>query len=91
MQEKQVDLLPKMKENVITPEGVPRLFDLIKVRDERMKLAFYAAMGNTLVAKDLDQVDFSLLTQDSCVLNNEACLMYAMHLPCNFQIELYWS
>ncbi|KAJ4707448.1 Structural maintenance of chromosomes protein [Melia azedarach] len=53
--EKQVDLLPKMKENVITPEGVPRLFDLIKVRDERMKLAFYAAMGNTLVAKDLDQ------------------------------------
>ncbi|KAL5741248.1 hypothetical protein ACOSP7_027980 [Xanthoceras sorbifolium] len=53
--EKQVDLLPKLKENVSTPEGVPRLFDLIKVRDERMKLAFYATMGNTLVVKDLDQ------------------------------------
>ncbi|KAK3188084.1 hypothetical protein Dsin_027645 [Dipteronia sinensis] len=53
--EKQVDHLPRLKENVSTPEGVPRLFDLIKVQDERMKLAFYAAMGNTLVAKDLDQ------------------------------------
>lgn len=39
-----------------TPEDVPRLFDLIRVKDERMKLAFYAALGNTVVAKDLDQV-----------------------------------
>ncbi|XVF14265.1 hypothetical protein REPUB_Repub09cG0043700 [Reevesia pubescens] len=53
--EKQVDLLEKSKENVRTPEGVPRLYDLIKVQDERMKLAFYAALGNTIVAKDLDQ------------------------------------
>lgn len=57
-QEKQVDLLPKMKERVQTPEGVPRLFDLVKVQDERMKLAFFAALGNTVVAKDLDQVGF---------------------------------
>ncbi|KAK9109610.1 hypothetical protein Sjap_017670 [Stephania japonica] len=53
--EKQVDHLRKMKEKVSTPEGVPRLFDLIKVQDERMKLAFFAAIGNTVVAKDLDQ------------------------------------
>ncbi|KAM1400566.1 hypothetical protein ACFX2F_027826 [Malus domestica] len=53
--EKQGDLLPKLKENVNTPEGVPRLFDLIRVQDERMKLAFFAALGNTIVAKDLDQ------------------------------------
>ncbi|KAK9135493.1 hypothetical protein Syun_014823 [Stephania yunnanensis] len=53
--EKQVDHLHKMKEKVSTPEGVPRLFDLIKVQDERMKLAFFAAIGNTVVAKDLDQ------------------------------------
>lgn len=39
-----------------TPEDVPRLFDLIRVKDERMKLAFYAALGNTVVAKDLEQV-----------------------------------
>lgn len=53
--EKQVALLPKLKESVSTPEGVPRLFDVIKVQDERMKLAFFATMGNTVVAKDLDQ------------------------------------
>uniref|UniRef100_A0A2N9FRR7 Structural maintenance of chromosomes protein n=1 Tax=Fagus sylvatica TaxID=28930 RepID=A0A2N9FRR7_FAGSY len=53
--EKQVDLLPKLKEKINTPEGVLRLFDLIKVQDERMKLAFFAALGNTVVAKDLDQ------------------------------------
>ncbi|KAL2586208.1 hypothetical protein AAZV13_13G041200 [Glycine max] len=51
----QVDLLPKLKKNVSTPEGVPRLFDLVKVQDERMKLAFFAALRNTVVAKDLDQ------------------------------------
>ncbi|XVF58273.1 hypothetical protein PTKIN_Ptkin07bG0051800 [Pterospermum kingtungense] len=53
--EKQADLLEKSKESVRTPEGVPRLYDLIKVKDERMKLAFYAALGNTIVANDLDQ------------------------------------
>ncbi|CAJ1946988.1 unnamed protein product [Sphenostylis stenocarpa] len=53
--EKQVDFLPMLKRNVSTPDGVPRLFDLVKVQDERMKLAFYAALGNTVVAKDLDQ------------------------------------
>ncbi|XP_065856626.1 structural maintenance of chromosomes protein 4 [Euphorbia lathyris] len=53
--EKQVDLLPKLKDKVSTPEGVPRLFDLVRVQDERMKLAFYAALGNTVVANDLDQ------------------------------------
>lgn len=56
MKEKQVGHLPKLKEKVSTPEGVPRLFDLIKVQDERMKLAFYAALGNTVVAENLDQV-----------------------------------
>ncbi|KAG5054576.1 hypothetical protein JHK85_007086 [Glycine max] len=53
--EKQVDLLPKLKKNVSTLEGVPRLFDLVKVQDERMKLAFFAALRNTVVTKDLDQ------------------------------------
>ncbi|KAH7861220.1 hypothetical protein Vadar_023285 [Vaccinium darrowii] len=53
--EKQVDHSPRLKEKVSTPEGVPRLYDLIKVQDERMKLAFYAALGNTVVAQDIDQ------------------------------------
>jgi len=56
LQEKQTDHIHKLKEKVKTPEDVPRLFDLVRVKDERMKLAFYAALGNTVVAKDLDQV-----------------------------------
>uniref|UniRef100_A0A1B0GNA3 Structural maintenance of chromosomes protein 4 n=1 Tax=Phlebotomus papatasi TaxID=29031 RepID=A0A1B0GNA3_PHLPP len=37
------------------PEGVPRLFDLIKVEDPRVSVAFYFALRETLVASDLDQ------------------------------------
>ena len=48
--------LHKLKEKVHPPEGVPRLFDLVNVADERLKVAFLAALGNTVVAKDLDQV-----------------------------------
>lgn len=65
IQEKQENHLQRIKEKVRTPEGVPRLFDLITVQDERIKLAFYAALGNTVVAKDLDQVDCIL-----CLLFN---------------------
>ncbi|KAL6960771.1 Structural maintenance of chromosomes protein 4 [Sarracenia purpurea var. burkii] len=53
--EKQINHLSRLKEKVSTPEGVPRLFDLIQVQDERMKLAFFAALGNTVVAEDIDQ------------------------------------
>ncbi|KAG9456777.1 hypothetical protein H6P81_001285 [Aristolochia fimbriata] len=53
--EKQVHHLQRLKEKVKTPEGAPRLFDLISVADERMKLAFFALLQNTIVAKDLDQ------------------------------------
>lgn len=56
MQDKQVDHFKKMKEKVKTPEGVPRLFDLVTVENEKLKLAFFAALWNTVVAKDLDQV-----------------------------------
>ena len=34
---------------------MPRLFDLVKCRDERLRLAFYYAMRDTVVAGDLDQ------------------------------------
>ncbi|KAG5042818.1 hypothetical protein JHK87_006733 [Glycine soja] len=61
--EKQVDLLPKLKKNVSTLEGVPRLFDLVKVQDERMKLAFFAALRNTVVTKDLDQVSCTFVAR----------------------------
>ena len=35
--------------------GVPRLFDLVRVREGKLRPAFYFALRNTLVAKDLDQ------------------------------------
>ena len=37
------------------PENVPRLFDMIKVQDEKVKTAFYFALKDTLVGKDLEQ------------------------------------
>ncbi|MCO5547330.1 hypothetical protein L7F22_000778 [Adiantum nelumboides] len=53
--DKQEGHRQKMKEQVQTPEGVPRLYDLVKIQDDRLKLAFFAILGNTVVAKDLDQ------------------------------------
>jgi structural maintenance of chromosome 4 len=38
-----------------TPEGVPRLFDLIKPKDPKFAVAFYFAMRDTLVASDMEQ------------------------------------
>lgn len=38
-----------------SPENVPRLFDLINVKNKDILPAFYFALKDTLVAKDLDQ------------------------------------
>ncbi|RAL61974.1 hypothetical protein DID88_002463 [Monilinia fructigena] len=40
-----------------TPENVPRLFDLIKPKDDKFRPAFYHSLQNTLVAKDLAQAN----------------------------------
>lgn len=40
---------------VSTPENIPRLFDMVKVKDESIRPAFYFALRDTLVAKDLEQ------------------------------------
>ncbi|KAK5942441.1 Structural maintenance of chromosomes protein 4 [Knufia obscura] len=42
---------------ITTPENVPRLFDLIKSKDEKFRPAFYSIMQNTLVAEDLEQAN----------------------------------
>lgn len=42
---------------VDTPEGVPRLFDLVKAKDDMFRPAFYSVLQNTLVAKDLEQAN----------------------------------
>uniref|UniRef100_A0A7M4ENM2 Structural maintenance of chromosomes protein n=1 Tax=Crocodylus porosus TaxID=8502 RepID=A0A7M4ENM2_CROPO len=38
-----------------TPENIPRLFDLVEVKDEKILPAFYFALRNTLVANNLEQ------------------------------------
>jgi structural maintenance of chromosome 4 len=40
-----------------TPENVPRLFDLIKAKDDKFRPAFYHSLQNTLVATDLAQAN----------------------------------
>ena len=39
----------------LSPEGVPRLFDLIRVKDKSFLPVFYFALRDTLVANDLEQ------------------------------------
>ncbi|XP_071494646.1 structural maintenance of chromosomes protein 4-like [Diadema antillarum] len=38
-----------------TPDNVARLYDLVRVKEEKFRIAFYYGLGNTLVAKDLEQ------------------------------------
>ncbi len=40
-----------------TPENAPRLFDLIAAKDDKFRPAFYHALQDTLVAKDLAQAN----------------------------------
>ncbi|XP_023662970.1 structural maintenance of chromosomes protein 4 isoform X2 [Paramormyrops kingsleyae] len=40
---------------ISTPENVPRLFDMVKVKDEAVRPAFYFALRDTLVADNLEQ------------------------------------
>ena len=35
------------------PQNVPRLYDLVRVKDDQIRTAFYFALRNTLVANDL--------------------------------------
>ncbi|OAQ71834.1 nuclear condensin complex subunit Smc4 [Purpureocillium lilacinum] len=40
-----------------TPENAPRLFDLVKAKEDKFRPAFYHAMQDTLVAADLAQAN----------------------------------
>ncbi|KAG2452715.1 hypothetical protein HYH02_002947 [Chlamydomonas schloesseri] len=62
--EKQQHLERAANERIDTPEGCPRLFDLIKIKDARLRPAFFYACGNTLVANDLDQASRIAYGQD---------------------------
>ncbi|KAK4819896.1 hypothetical protein QYF61_014631 [Mycteria americana] len=45
----------KKIQKIPTPENTPRLFDLVKVEDEKIRLAFYFALRDTLVANNLEE------------------------------------
>ncbi|XP_054744816.1 structural maintenance of chromosomes protein 4 [Anastrepha obliqua] len=51
----KVKHLEKQSGPIQTPENAPRLYDLVRVEDERILPAFYFALRNTLVATDLEQ------------------------------------
>lgn len=40
---------------ISTPENSPRLFDMVRVNDDSVRPAFYFALRDTLVAKDMEQ------------------------------------
>eukprot|EP00052_Salpingoeca_macrocollata_P017972 m.147220 g.147220 ORF g.147220 m.147220 type:complete len:1291 (-) comp20562_c0_seq1:30-3902(-) len=48
-------LRARMHHSASFPENVSRLFDLVRVKDDKFLPAFYFALRDTLVAKDLDQ------------------------------------
>ncbi|XP_049881208.1 structural maintenance of chromosomes protein 4 [Pectinophora gossypiella] len=53
--DKQEHLKQQYERKVQYPGNVPRLFDLVKVKDDRVLPAFYFALRDTLVATDLDE------------------------------------
>ncbi|KAJ3508271.1 hypothetical protein NLJ89_g5846 [Agrocybe chaxingu] len=50
-------LNPHGMDKIATPENAPRLFDLIKPKHEMYLPAFFKAVGNTLVANDMEQAN----------------------------------
>lgn len=53
-----LDRLARRDLSVIdTPENVPRLFDLVKPKNDIFNPAFFSVLQNTLVAKDLEQAN----------------------------------
>uniref|UniRef100_A0A914WBW6 Structural maintenance of chromosomes protein n=1 Tax=Plectus sambesii TaxID=2011161 RepID=A0A914WBW6_9BILA len=53
--DKQQHLVAKMKQAIRTPEDVPRLFDLIQVKDPDVLPAFYYALRDTLVVENISR------------------------------------
>uniref|UniRef100_A0A8C5TY51 Structural maintenance of chromosomes protein n=1 Tax=Malurus cyaneus samueli TaxID=2593467 RepID=A0A8C5TY51_9PASS len=45
----------KKMQKIPTPQNTPRLFDLVQVQDDKVRLAFYFALRDTLVAKNLEE------------------------------------
>merc|ERR1712113_1307302 len=55
MGEKQKHLNAKLDDKLQTPENVPRLFDLVQIPEEKVRVAFYAGLGDCLVGNNVEQ------------------------------------
>merc|ERR1712113_432373 len=55
MGEKQKHLNAKLDDKLQTPENVPRLFDLVQIPEEKVRVAFYAGLGDCLVVNNVEQ------------------------------------
>jgi structural maintenance of chromosome 4 len=53
--EKQQHLNSRAHSGISCPEGVPRLYDLINIKNDQYRVAFYWALHDTLAAHDIDQ------------------------------------
>lgn len=45
----------RLTQRITTPQDAPRLFDLVKPADENLKAAFYYALRDTVVARNMDR------------------------------------
>lgn len=54
---RSLQVSPQSMAPIDTPEGVPRLYDLVTPKDARFAPAFYHQLGDTLVAHDLVQAN----------------------------------
>ncbi|KAJ8074974.1 Structural maintenance of chromosomes protein 4 [Marasmius tenuissimus] len=53
----KLSVRPEQMQPIQTPENVPRLFDLITIKDSKFRPAFYKALQDTLVARDIEQAN----------------------------------
>lgn len=57
----KIEYLRKNMVPLSAPEGVPRLYDLVRPKKPEYATAFYFALRDCLVAKDLEQVPHLIL------------------------------
>lgn len=69
---------------VASRPGIPRLYDLVKIKDDKLRPAFMYAMQNTLVADTLDQaarISYNSDRRFKRVVTLQVCATTHMH-PC---------
>lgn len=69
----------------VRPTGVPRLYDLVRVHEDKLRPAFFYALGDTIVADNLEQAmriayDRSQPRWSRAVTLQVAQLIFLLHL-----------